>query len=119
MNKNKNIVLVISLLSAIIVFAENYLNIFDVMVSPDDYTLFVLFRSVAVLGMSYVAYLCFVQNKKGWFWTIGLTTLWIHASLVGGSISLIPTILNLVAMAVLVVSIFKLKLSVQNDKGVI
>lgn len=115
MTKNKNVAVVISLLSAIIVFAENYLNIFDAMVGPDAYTIFVLLRSVAVLGTAFVAYLCFRQNKKEWFWIMGITALWINASLAGGSVSLIPSLLNLVALGVLITSLFRLKL---DDKVV-
>ncbi|MEK7539420.1 MAG: hypothetical protein AAB595_02180 [Patescibacteria group bacterium] len=110
MTKNKNIAVVISLLSAIIVFAENYFNIFNTMVGPDAYTIFVLLRSVAVLGAAFVAYLCFRQNKKEWFWVMGITALWINASLSASSTALIPSLINLIALGILVTSLFGLKL---------
>jgi len=116
MNKNKNTAIIISLLSAVVVFVENYFNIFDAMANLDEYTLFVLLRSIAVLGIVYVAYLCFAQNEKRWFWTMGITALWINASLSSGSVSLIISLLNLATLAVLVMAIFKLKFS-RNTKN--
>ena len=107
--KNKNIIIAISLLSAVIVFVENTFAISGAMDRLDAYTIFVLLRSIAVLGIAYVAYLCFRQNKKRWAWIIGLTALWTHASLAGGSISLVPMLLNLASLGVLVSAIFKLK----------
>lgn len=119
MNKTKNIMIVASLLSAIVVSLENIYAIFGTMDHSDAYTLFVLLRSIVVFGTAYVAYLCFIENKKGWFWTMGLTSLWLNASLSGGSLSIIPMILNLVAFVVLVISLFKLRLSSQENNNVV
>ena len=110
MNKKKNFIIIISLLSALIVFAENTLIISGEMNRLDAYTLFVLLRSVAIVGIAYVAYLSFAQNKKKWAWLMSIVALWLHASLAGGSVSLIPMLLNIIAFGMLIVSIFSLRL---------
>jgi len=110
MNKNKNTIIMVSLIATIIVFLENTLNIAEGMSIPNGYTLFILLRSLAVVGTAYVAYLAYTQNKKGWFWTIGITALWINASMAGGSISVIPMLLNITALVILITSIFGLNL---------
>jgi len=110
MNKKKNLITVISLLSAMVVFTENIFIVSETMDFLDAYTLFVLLRSVAVVGIAYIAYLSFAQNKKRWAWLMGIVALWLHASLVGGSVSLIPMVLNVSAMGILVVSLFKMRL---------
>ena len=110
MNKKKNLITVIALLSAIVVFAENTFIISGEMNRLDVYTLFVLLRSVAIVGIAYIAYLSFAQNKNKWAWLMSIVALWLHASLAGGSVSLIPMLLNIVAFSVLVVSLFSLRL---------
>ena len=97
-----------------IVFAENTFIISGTINRLDAYTLFVLLRSVAIVGIAYVAYLSFAQNKKKWAWLLCAVALWLHASLVGGSVALIPMVLNTAAFGVLIVSIFSLRLD--NEK---
>lgn len=116
MNKNKNLIIIASLLSALIVFAENTFVISGEMSRLDAYTLFVLLRSVAIVGIAYVAYLSFAQNKKKWAWTMSIVAMWLHASLSGGSVALIPTILNITAFGILAVSLFGLCLD--KDKSI-
>ena len=117
MNKNKNLIIIASLLSAMVVFAENTFVISGTINRLDAYTLFVLLRSVAIVGIAYVAYLSFAQNKKKWALLMSIVALWLHASLIGGSVSLIPMALNIVAFGILTVSIFSLRLEKEVPKG--
>lgn len=116
MNKNKNLIVIASLLSALVVFAENTFVISGEINRLDAYTLFVLLRSVAIVGIAYVAYLSFAQNKKKWALIMSIVALWLHASLTGGSTTLIPTLLNIATFSVLIISIFGLRLD--NEKTV-
>lgn len=117
MNKNKNLIIIASLLSAMVVFAENTFVISGEMNRLNAHTLFVLLRSVAVVGIAYVAYLSFTQNKKKWAWLMSIVALWLHASLTGGSTTLIPTLLNIATFGVLIISIFVLRLDKEVPKG--
>ena len=68
MNKEKFNNYYSSFISYSSIYGKNTFIISGEMNRLDAYTLFVLLRSVAIVGIAYVAYLSFAQNKKGWAW---------------------------------------------------
>lgn len=107
MNIKKNFTLVISLVAVCIVWAEAAFGILNSMVILNSYTLIVFLKGLALLGIFYVIYLYYTHDKKSWALTLIITTLWAHASIAGGSTSILPMVLNVVAVGVLIGTIGK------------